>query len=330
MNIDEKAGIILFKGYMVIWWFDEFRKWEKVFPYNCTEYLVIPPGEATGIWLPDVALVKDENLYGFTRSDEILIRMYRDGQMSITPSGVFQSQCKFDLTFFPFDSQTCEIRIEGWRYRASQQAFVKYGAGFELRGFQEPEQWAIVDMKFEIYNTSIYLTAFPAVSCFLTLERKSSYYVMNIIIPSFILSLVEILTFTLPESSEGRLELSFACLLAFAVYQNAMSNDLPRSSDNTPLLSIYITSVMGYIFLAIIFHGIVIQLARKGKEKQKNPKWLRFIYRKSTKYKTSSNSEPLSQPLWQQFAASFDRVAVCIYILLVLGTPISLCLTQFL
>ena len=163
IEIEEKIKELKFYGYMVMQWYDEYRVWKDVFPYNCTRSISVIPGEQSGIWLPDVAFLSGENHYGFTRSNDIVVRIQKDGRSQSSPGGIVRANCDFIMTLFPFDTQTCVLKVESWKLPSDQETFSKHAAGFELRGFTEPEQWSVTGMEVEYTNTSIYISSFAKV-----------------------------------------------------------------------------------------------------------------------------------------------------------------------
>ena len=39
-----------------------------------------------------------------------------EGQCTYIPPGIFKSTCKIDITWFPFDDQTCDMKFGSWTY----------------------------------------------------------------------------------------------------------------------------------------------------------------------------------------------------------------------
>ena len=75
---------------------------------------------------------------------------------------------------------------------------------------------------------------------------------MNVIIPSILIATAHLATFTLPLGEIDKINISFTCLLAYSVFQMMIVDDIPRSSDNIPLLSIYIDLQMAFIALSLV------------------------------------------------------------------------------
>ena len=46
-----------------------------------------------------------------------------DGSMLYVPPGIFKSTCKIDITWFPFDDQSCELKFGSWTYNGFKVKF---------------------------------------------------------------------------------------------------------------------------------------------------------------------------------------------------------------
>ena len=47
-----------------------------------------------------------------------------DGSMLYVPPGIFKSTCKIDITWFPFDDQSCELKFGSWTYNGFKVKFL--------------------------------------------------------------------------------------------------------------------------------------------------------------------------------------------------------------
>ena len=249
-------------------WYDEVRVWNTTFPLMCLKSMSLKAGERTEIWLPDVAIVTDDVFYALPKSNQYPIRLHSNGKVEFSPGGFIRFQCKLNLNAFPFDTMECLGRIEAWFYKTTHQTFDKTVSGFFLYNFTEHEQWRLElssfdfeDVKYESING---FGIFNTINYRLTLSRKSAYYLVNIIIPSIIISTLECFTFFLPPNQTIRIEVSFICLLAYTMFQSQIQADLPKSADQTPLLSVFITLMIGFIAIAISFQCFVLAMTQKA------------------------------------------------------------------
>ena len=77
---------------------------------------------------------------------------------------------------------------------------------------------------------------FVEVRFFIELQRKPFYYVMNVVIPTVVLAILSTLTFLIPADSGEKLSMGVSVLLAFTVFMLILSDNIPQTSDNAPLL----------------------------------------------------------------------------------------------
>ena len=87
------------------------------------------------------------------------------------------------------------------------------------------------------------------------------YQVVNIIMPSMIISTAELVVFCLPCTDPTRVQISVTCLLAYTVFQSMIMQNIPKAIDSIPLVSLFIDLQMFYIgFVAIIGDLFVFSL----------------------------------------------------------------------
>ena len=54
VQVDEKNQELSFMASIYLGWQDELRVWNETFPLNCIKYVVLPIGETTRIWTPNL------------------------------------------------------------------------------------------------------------------------------------------------------------------------------------------------------------------------------------------------------------------------------------
>ncbi|KAJ8318064.1 hypothetical protein KUTeg_003155 [Tegillarca granosa] len=76
---------------------------------------------------------------------------------------------------------------------------------------------------------------------YLILRRKSTFIIINLLLPIAFLSLINISVFLLPAASGERMSFAITVLLSLAVYVTIVSEKMP-SSDPVPIFSFYLLS----------------------------------------------------------------------------------------
>ena len=292
-------------------WYDEFRVWNNSFPYNCSKTIVVPHGPEIGAWIPELLVTNDEKGWEITRSSDEKLAINSNGLTFFSPGGVFKTECSFDLSLFPFDTHHCSILIESWRYDDTMLRLEPYLKGFNFLRVQQLKQWTVSKGNYSFSNVDyLKVIKFSKATFWIVLQRKPGYYMLNTIVPSIVISLTQLISYSIPIRSDARLELSFTCILAYSMFQGYVAADLPRSADNPPLLSIFITTMSAYIFISTCFHGVARILYDFGKADATIPNFLEKRYWQSGKRE------------WIHVAQKWDKISMSIYLLFIFLTPI--------
>ena len=48
------------------------------------------------------------------------VLIYPDGEVLWVPPAIYQSSCTIDVTYFPFDQQTCIMKFGSWTFTGDQ------------------------------------------------------------------------------------------------------------------------------------------------------------------------------------------------------------------
>ncbi|WAR05609.1 ACHA7-like protein [Mya arenaria] len=165
------------------------------------------------IWRPDAALQNAFKKFEGLGSSHLKVHVFESGEVLWYPYQILESACDVDITYFPFDVQECPFKITAWSYTEKI-----------IGSSVEQEKTGDTTIIFKI-----------------KMKRKPSHIVINIIIPLLLLSFLADLTFLLPVTSGERASYAITSFLSVAVFLTIISSELPSSSDNVPIISIYLT-----------------------------------------------------------------------------------------
>ena len=118
----------------------------------------------------------------------------------------------------------CEFYFESWSYIIVQQNIHLLELPVNTKRFTSNEQWDLIDTGARAYTACYSYTetqayCYPGAVFGILLKRKADYYLIMIIFPSIIFSIVAIVSFSLPLAEVSKLQISFTCLLSYAVFQ---------------------------------------------------------------------------------------------------------------
>lgn len=166
---------------------------------NLTE-IRLPPDQ---LWKPDVILFNsaDEN---FDARFPVNFVVQHTGEVLHSPPAIIKSSCNIDITWFPFDEQLCTLTYGSWTYKGRELDLFIDTDGLDeinqmdLTYYVTNGEWDLVQTPARRVSRSFEGSMYVELYYDLHLRRKSMYYGMNWIIPSVLISLSNVLGFTLP------------------------------------------------------------------------------------------------------------------------------------
>lgn len=198
---------------------------------------------------------------GFTKFNELggdhyYLTINYTGEVIWYPYEVFQTRCAIDITYFPFDEQTCDISFIIWCYTAYEVVITKSSNGVNEYEYEENAIWTIVDTSFEVKTESFE----SQITFSITLQRKSRYYVINMIVPIVCLGFLSQLVFVVPTEAGEKMSYAVTVFLSFAVFLTMISADLPKNSESTSVLSVYLVVQMMSGALVLVISAVELRL----------------------------------------------------------------------
>ncbi|XP_052086270.1 neuronal acetylcholine receptor subunit beta-2-like [Mytilus californianus] len=230
---DEIQQKLTTTAYLEIYWYDELLTWTPSSYGNLAD-IFLPQED---IWRPDIALengFKDLESLG---SKFIHAEVDYDGLVLWKPFHVFDSKCKLDSTYFPFEKQSCNIDFIAWAFDDSE-VYLEVGTdGVNTEDASDSNgQWELVSSSIVSFSDE----GVSQIRATLVIKRKPLFFIINIILPIVLLSVLNIFTFQIPADIGERMGYTVTVWLSFAVFLTIISASLPQSSDTIPVLSIYI------------------------------------------------------------------------------------------
>ena len=169
--------------------------------------------------------------------------VFENGQVDWYIAGQFVTRCDVNMKKFPFDTQECTIEIGPFGLSALYlNATAVAETSFPIDVYSPSEEFELIANSTEtklMGNSSDPKLLLASALFKITLARRSDYYVLNIILPCSLLAILSLVTFCLPVSSGERVSLQITVLLSQSVYQLILTNYVPVTSINMPILSEY-------------------------------------------------------------------------------------------
>ena len=217
------------------------------------------------IWYPQVQFLSTMTKRSFTLIDpEDLVLLANQGTAqfaAVIKKNVVEGHCEVDYTNFPFDTQVCTIEFGILRYFFTGKSFdlilSREPNTFQFETFNN-EEWQVVSFASLPKNTSFHGYAVDSngratnvstetqqdvqtgFNVTITLKRYPLFYIINLGVPVFVLTVVGQTAFAIPDHADAKLVVPLTVLIGFVFVQSIVAMSFPRS-DKPPKLGLYIT-----------------------------------------------------------------------------------------
>lgn len=268
-------------------WTDNKLRWDPD-EYGGVTNLYVP---AEQIWLPDIVLYNNaDGNYEITIMTKAVI--HYDGRVVWNPPAIYKSACEMDITYFPFDTQTCTMKFGSWTYDGYQVDLRHHQerngtglveVGMDLSEFYLSVEWDIMSVPAlrKVVTYSCCDTPYLDITFNLTMRRKTLFYTVNLIIPCVGISSLSFLVFYLPSVSGEKVAISISIFLSLTFYFLVLIEIIPSTSISVPLVGVYLTFCLVMIALSVLVTIAVLNVHFRSPSTHKMSPWVRRVFIKT-------------------------------------------------
>ncbi|KAM9209567.1 acetylcholine receptor subunit beta [Dugong dugon] len=299
ISLNEKDEEMSTKVYLDLEWTDYRLSWDPA-EHDGIDSLRVT---AESVWLPDVvlvnkALISDEkslpcsNDGNFEVALDINVVVSSDGSVRWQPPGLYRSSCSIQVTYFPFDWQNCTMVFSSYSYDSSEVSLWT-GLGPDGQERQEihiHEGTFIENGQWEIIHKPSRLIQPPGnprgqgkgqhqdITFYVIIRRKPLFYLVNVIAPCILITLLAIFVFYLPPDAGEKMGLSIFALLTLTVFLLLLADKVPETSLSVPIIIKYLMFTMVLVTFSVILSVIVLNLHHRSPYTHQMPLWVRQIF----------------------------------------------------
>ncbi|KYB29326.1 nicotinic acetylcholine receptor subunit alpha4 [Tribolium castaneum] len=245
-----------------------------------------PGGNGVDRWQPPPGCDADGN-YEVTLMTKATV--YYNGLVVWQPPAVYKSSCAIDVEFFPYDVQTCVLKLGSWTYDGFKVDLrhmdEKAGSnvvdvGVDLSEFYMSVEWDILEVP-AVRNEKFYTCCdepYLDITFNITMRRKTLFYTVNIIIPCMGISFLTVLTFYLPSDSGEKVTLSISILISLHVFFLLVVEIIPPTSLVVPLLGKYLIFAMILVSISICVTVVVLNVHFRSPQTHKMSPWVKRVF----------------------------------------------------
>uniref|UniRef100_A0A3B5AD78 5-hydroxytryptamine receptor 3E-like n=1 Tax=Stegastes partitus TaxID=144197 RepID=A0A3B5AD78_9TELE len=177
------------------------------------------------------------------------------------------SSCRLDIYLFPFDIQNCSLSYNSYLHvtEVSVKPRSRRNVGILVQKvFQEK---SVKNLPAAAYLSS------PQV----TVKRRATLYVVNILIPSCFLVTVDLFSFMLPPKKVDRSLFKMTLILGYTVFLLMMNDLLPITGDVIPLLNVFLSLCLGLMVASLLETILITNLICGSAHYSPVPRWIRVL-----------------------------------------------------
>ena len=254
VTVDEKSQTMTTSADVGMEWTDSFLSWD-INIYSNLSSITVPQSK---LWLPDIIVgnsVDSRNKLGY---GDLPVRLSNDGKLLWSPTLVSQTSCDITVTYYPFDSQVCKIEFQtAVSTNMELEVWIMTDTPVSLASYSEDGTWELESVG---SAQAEQVGGHTFVTFYFLLTRRTTFYVVNLLLPVMFLSVTSSLVFLLPADAGEKMGTSITVLLAFAVYLSIVSDYLPSTSLSTSILAVYLTLLLGYTSVGVVMSVFVLRL----------------------------------------------------------------------
>nr|KAI8728748.1 neuronal acetylcholine receptor subunit alpha-7-like [Biomphalaria glabrata] len=243
VQVDQVEQLVTIACLLYIGWTHKGLAWD-VDNYSTQAVLL----DTEHMWLPQIGVwvgYKESMAIDFPVS----LLVNASGFVSCKVVGYVTFRCKIDVQKYPFDTQSCNFGIYYFEDGVQKVPFKMHLNG--LSDLQEnvvnndpysvKGEWTLVN--FTVAYIS--LESGDQIPYFvLTMRRQRLYYVIVVIFPLVLTSVMIPLVFLIPEKSGEQMSYMATIFTSTAIFLSYISNVMPKSLSSTPFLAILLTEVL--------------------------------------------------------------------------------------
>ncbi|XP_044208911.1 neuronal acetylcholine receptor subunit alpha-2-like [Thunnus albacares] len=275
IDVDEKNQMMTTNVWVKQEWNDYKLRWNPEEYENVTSIRI--PSEI--IWRPDIVLYNNAD-GDFAVTHLTKAHLFYDGRIKWMPPAIYKSSCSIDVTFFPFDQQSCKMKFGSWTYDRAKIDLISMASDVDQMDYWESGEWVIMNAVGK-YNTKKYeccTEIYADITYYFIIRRLPLFYTINLIIPCLLISCLTVLVFYLPSQCGEKITLCISVLLSLTVFLLLITEIIPSTSLVIPLIGEYLLFTMVFVTLSIIITVFVLNVHHRSPQTHGMPHWVRRVF----------------------------------------------------
>ncbi|KAM3876393.1 5-hydroxytryptamine receptor 3C-like [Diretmus argenteus] len=275
LGVDEKAQLLTTYIWQRFTWQNEFVSWD---PIQCGTDKISLPRE--NFWVPDVVINEfmDENTAPYVP----YVYLDHNGQMNDAIPARVVSSCNLNIYTFPFDIQNCTLTFNSYTHKEADivitlfrpvEDFVK----ISRKVMTTMGEWQLLDITCHKYTLRKNEWGVAELAFHITLRRRPTLYVVNLLIPSCFLITLDLFSFLLPPQSVDRSSFKMTLILGYTVFLLIMNDLLPITGNTIPLINVFFSLCLALMVASLLETILITNLLCGSSKVTPVPRWVQVF-----------------------------------------------------
>ncbi|XP_051930209.1 5-hydroxytryptamine receptor 3A-like [Hippocampus zosterae] len=283
LGVDEKAQLLTTYLWQHFWWQNELVNWD---PVQCgTDKISLPRHK---FWIPDLVIRE------FMDQDKApsvpYVNLHSNGKIHDAKPARVVSSCNLDIYTFPFDRQDCTLTFGSFINLARDlklslsmsDNLITAKSKSVMTTLGEWELLNITAVKLTHHyseDNDVDLLQFHVclIMLHIRLGRRSTLYVVNLLLPSIFLITVDLFSFLLPPQSVDRSSFKMTLILGYTVFLLIMNDLLPITGNTIPIINIFFSMCLALMVASLLETILITNLLLSSKNVIPVPRWIRVF-----------------------------------------------------
>ncbi|XP_039618356.1 5-hydroxytryptamine receptor 3B [Polypterus senegalus] len=239
-------------------WNDQFLMWDPAAFDGINEISL----SSDAIWVPDIIISEFVDVgrspylpYVYVNSSG-MVKNYKPIQVV--------SACSLEMYAFPFDKQNCTLTFRSWLHTVNEVDLAMWRTFEEVknekRAFMNDGEWELVAIPARYEQLHMETRDYAQIQFNVIIRRRPLLYVVSLLIPSIFLMVVDVMSFYLPPNCGTRITFKASLLLGYTVFRVNISDDLPATAIQTPLIGVFFAACMALLVLSLAKSIFIVKL----------------------------------------------------------------------
>ncbi|XP_029285458.1 5-hydroxytryptamine receptor 3A-like [Cottoperca gobio] len=275
LGVDEKAQSLTTLIWQVLEWDIEGLSWDEE---QCGTTRVSVPRE--NLWVPDI--IVSELMVEDKSPKTPYVYLYNTGRVFDDKSIRVLSSCRLVIYTFPFDVQNCSLTFGSYLHFAGDIRMIPSMTAEEIleesRSVIETiGEWELVDIRVSPHSLVIIDGSYSEIKYNIILRRRSTLYVVNLLIPSCFLITLDLFSFLLPPHSVDRSSFKMTLILGYTVFLFNVNDLLPVTGESIPLINAFFSITLALMVASLLETVLITNVQFSSSQYSAVPHWLSVL-----------------------------------------------------